>query len=265
MTDVPTLPFVQEPAAPETFNVLLYGPPKSGKSTAAATAPGPLLWLNLEGGNALGFARRIAAERGSAIHEVRPERAAMLRPVLDEIYRHVASGQKPHVQTVVVDTVGKLRDHLARNIGGEHPKIQHWGEVAKIIEGFVAALRDLPVNVVFIAHESVKDSDDGDRIVEPLIGGATTAKVCGEVDVIAYCGRVEEENGARYVGVLAEHKGRRAGDRSGGLGSSRELDLSEWLGVYREALTPDTSDVPFAEDFTDEDDDEPPVQPELAA
>lgn len=230
------LTFVAAPAAPETFNVLLYGPPKAGKTTAAATAPGPIMWVNLEGPGALGHARRVAAQRGTVIHEVRPERTDKLRPVLDSVYQHVVSGAEPQVCTVVVDTLGKARDQLARNIGGDHPQIQHWGEVAKILEGFVVALRDRPVNLILIAHEAIKDSDAGDRIVEPLIGGATTAKVCGEVDVIAYCGRVEDDDGVRYMGVLTERKGRRAGDRSGALGGARELDLSEWLEVYSAAL-----------------------------
>jgi hypothetical protein len=61
MSDVSTsLTFVDPPAAPETFNVLLYGPPKSGKSTAAATAPGPILWVSAEGPGALAYARKIA-------------------------------------------------------------------------------------------------------------------------------------------------------------------------------------------------------------
>jgi hypothetical protein len=236
------LSIVQPAQVPDTFNVLLYGPPKAGKSTAAATAPGPTLWLNLEGPGALGYARKVAAERGHEIHEVRPDRQDRLRDTLAAIAQHVSSGDHPVVKTVVIDTIGKVRDHLARNIGGDQPKIQHWGEVAKIIEGFVQTMRDRPVNLVLLAHEAIKDSDDGDRIVEPMIGGATTAKVCGEVDVIAYCGRVDDEQGVRYVGVLAERKGRRAGDRSGGLGTSRELDLTEWLGTYREALRPVAAD-----------------------
>jgi hypothetical protein len=233
------LTFAAVPAAPETFNVLLYGPPKAGKTTAAATAPGPIMWLNLEGPGALGYARRVAAHRNVDIHEVRPAREANLHAVLSDVVRHITSGEQPQVQTLVVDTMGKMRDHLARNIGGAHPQIQHWGEVAKIIEGFVVALRDWPINVVLLAHEAIKDSDAGDRIVEPLIGGATTAKVCGEVDVIAYCGRVEDDQGVRYMGVLAEHNGRRAGDRSGGLGKSRPLDLAEWLSTYSAALSAD--------------------------
>jgi hypothetical protein len=231
-----SLTFVDAPTAPDTFNVLLYGPPKAGKTTAAATAPGDLLWLNLEGPGALGYARKIAAGRGSQIHEIRPDRNDKLRDTLAGIVKHVTSNSEPHVRTVVVDTLGKVREHLARNIGGDHPQIQHWGDVDKIIMGFVTTLRDRDINLVLLAHESINDSDDGDRIVEPLIGGKTTVKVCGEVDVIAYCGRVEDDDGVRYMGQLVERKGRRAGDRSGGLGKSRELDLTEWLSVFREAL-----------------------------
>lgn len=251
------LSFVAAPEVPDTFNVLLYGAPKAGKTTAAATAPGDLLWLNLEGPGALGYARKVASERGSEIHEIRPDRNDRLRDTLASIVQHVSSGAQPVVRTVVVDTLGKVRDHLARNIGGDQPKIQHWGEVAKIIEGFVQTMRDRPVNLVLLAHEAIKDSDDGDRIVEPMIGGATTAKVCGEVDVIAYCGRVEDDEGVRYMGVLAERKGRRAGDRSGGLGTARELDLTEWLGAFREALRPTPQDDTEATLFGDA----PPKQP----
>jgi hypothetical protein len=241
MKTLAPLAFAPATRVPDTFNVLLYGPPKSGKSTAAATAPGPIMWLNLEGGGALSYARKIAAERGHDIHEVRVEHTDILEPVLRSLVAHVRSGTQPQVQTVVVDTLGKVRDHLARNIGGDHPQIQHWGDVAKIIEGFVKALRDLPVNVVFLAHEEIKEGENGEgRIVEPLIGGKSTVKVCGEVDVIAYTARVpgEGDQPARYMGQLVEGKGRRAGDRSGGLGVARQLDLTEWLFSFREALAP---------------------------
>ncbi|WP_026912316.1 AAA family ATPase [Patulibacter minatonensis] len=231
------LNFVDAPNAPDTFNVLLYGPPKSGKTAAAATAPGPILWVNLEGGGALGYARKVAASRGSDIHEVRVEKDDQIKPILDQVYLHVRDGMAPKVKTVVIDTIGKVRDQLGRNIGrGKQPSIQQWGDIAKIVEGFVVGMRDLPVNVVFLAHQKVSDSDTGDRIVEPMIGGASTAKVCGEADVIAYCGRHETDDGPQYMGVLVEHNGRIGGDRSGGLGTSRQLDLSEWLDTYRKAL-----------------------------
>ena len=56
---------------PSTVNVLLYGPAGAGKSTAAASAPGPVMFINLEGPNALHYARKSAREAGTEVLEVR--------------------------------------------------------------------------------------------------------------------------------------------------------------------------------------------------
>lgn len=254
MSDVSTsLTFVDPPAAPETFNVLLYGPPKSGKSTAAATAPGPILWVSAEGPGALAYARKVAAGRGTDILEVRITRGTDARQVLRDVIQHVRDGFDPQVQTVVVDTLAKVREALIRQIvvPGAKNSIQQFGEVARILREFVQSMRDLPINFVLIAHQDIADAD-GERIVRPLVGGALTEEIPGEVDVIAYTHSFKDEESGerRYVGQLVEAKGRIAGDRSGGLEPVMDLDLSVWLGSYREALTPpqDTSELPWDED-----------------
>lgn len=266
MSDITTpLLFTAPPAVPDTFNVLLFGKPKSGKSTAAATAPGPILWLNAEGPGALGYARKVAAQRGTEIHEVMIGTKAITpdpSAVLQQVYRHVRDGLEPRVQTVVVDTLAKVRDALIAQIvvKGSKNSLPQYGEVADKLGGFINALRDLPVNLILLAHVDVKDGEDG-RIVDPLIGGALTEKVPGEVDVVSYTLAVPDEDGVhRYYGQVVEGRGRTCGDRSGGLaadGSLRLLDLTEWLAVYRKALTPDNSDLPFDVD--------PAADPEVEA
>jgi hypothetical protein len=248
-SDVPTgLMFVEAPAAPTTANFLLYGPPKSGKSTAAATAPGPILWVSAEGPGALGYARKVARQRGIEIHEVRVTRGADTRVVLRDVIQHVRSGAEPQIQTVVVDTIAKVRERLIAEIvvPGAKNSIQQFGEVARVLREFVEIMRDEPVNLVLIAHQDVADAE-GDRIVQPLIGGALTQVIPGEVDVIAYTHSFKDEESGerRYVGQLVEAKGRIAGDRSGGLGTVRDLNLSDWLTDYTAALTPDESDLPW--------------------
>jgi AAA domain len=248
-TDVPALTFVQAPDGPTTFNVLLYGAAKSGKSTAAATAPGPIMWVSAEGAGALGYARKMARSRGTTIHEVSVKRGVDTRALLRMVIEHVRSGASPVVRTVVVDTLAKVRAALIREIvvAGAKNSIQQFGEVATILKEFVEIMRDEPVNLVLIAHQDVADAD-GDRIVRPLIGGALTEFIPGEVDVIAYTHAYkDEESGERqYVGQLVEGRGRIAGDRSGGLGTVRPLDLTEWLNTYRAALAPDDSDLPWS-------------------
>jgi len=253
MTDLPApLMFASVPPVPTTFNVLAFGPPGSGKSTFAATAPGPVLWVNAEGGGALSYARKTATQRGTTIHEVRLDPLIPVRSTLLQVVKHLRSGTEPVARTVVVDTLGKTRDMLVDQIveKGTRNSLPQYGQVADILGKFVGVLRDLDVNVVLIAHEDVADGDQGDRIVRPLIGGQLTEKIPGEVDVVTYCGVVRDDSAGtvRYVGQLVEGRGRRAKDRSGGLGTSRDLDLSEWLIAYRAALTPDTSDLPFTDE-----------------
>lgn len=253
MTDTPTpLMFASVPDTPNTVNVLCYGPPGAGKSTFAATGPGPLLWINAEGGGALSYARKTASQRGTTIHEVRLDPLIPVRSTLLQVVKHLRAGTEPVVRTVVVDTLGKTRDMLVDQIveKGTRNSLPQYGQVADILGKFVGVLRDLDVNVVLIAHEDVADGDQGDRIVRPLIGGQLTEKIPGEVDIVTYCGVVRDDSAGtvRYVGQLVEGRGRRAKDRSGGLGVSRDLDLTEWLVAYRLALTPDTSDLPFTDD-----------------
>src|SRR4051812_15374995 len=109
MTDVPVLSFVEAPPAPTTINVLLYGPGGCGKSVAAATAPGPVMWVNCQGRNALAFPRRIARERNTTIFEVEfnretPDPVGQFRSVLS----HISNGVEPVPRTLVIDTLGDL-------------------------------------------------------------------------------------------------------------------------------------------------------------
>lgn len=255
--DMPVLQFVEEPPAPEQFNVLLYGPAGSGKSTAAATSPSPILWVNAEGPNALAYARKTAAERAGRILEVRLDHQATpdVRQTLREVIRYARDGRDPQIATVVVDTLAKVREALIQQlvVPGAKNSLQQYGDVAKALGGFVRTLRDLPVNVILIAHEDVADVD-GDRIIRPLIGGALTETIPGEVDVMAYCAVHREENKVSYLGQLIEGRGRRAKDRSGGLGVVRSLDMSEWLGTYREALG--VTPVPWEDGFEELPDDD---------
>src|SRR5690349_146946 len=142
------LEFVDAPPAPTTFNVLAFGPPGSGKSTAAATlAPlGPILWLNAEGPGALSYARKVAGK--DAILEVRiDDTTENPVDVVREFTKHVLRMEEPRPATVVVDTVAKLRDALIRQLvqPGARNSMQQFGEVAKVLSGMVRVLRDAPV------------------------------------------------------------------------------------------------------------------------
>jgi hypothetical protein len=141
------LDFVSPSANPPTLNILLYGPPKVGKTTGACSAPGPVLYLNAGGPNAVRFARRKYGD--DQIHEVEVKNGS----TLNEVLLHLRSGKAPE-KTVVLDTVGEsFTAVLEGYTGGAKPTLPQYGDTTTAIERFCRELRDLPVNVVLCAHE----------------------------------------------------------------------------------------------------------------
>jgi hypothetical protein len=221
-----SLTFVEPTTGSPTMNSLLYGPPGTGKTTGACSAPGPILVVNAEGPSALHYARQVNAT--TEIHEVAFEG----RETLDEVYLHMRDGSAPE-KTVVIDSLGEVYRSLLERMGGDRPTLQQYGDANLIVERCVRALRDLPVHVVLVAHEQL-DDQEGEIVRRPSTGGKKLPEiVMAMMDVVAYTGVIPETEDAprRYVGQLVEANGRRAKDRSGLLGKSRDLNLSEWASA----------------------------------
>ncbi len=251
MSDIPTLAFINTDEQRDTFNCMLFGPMGTGKSVGAATSPGPILWINAEGEGAIQYPKKVAKDRGTDILEVRlPARGGDYKGTLSEVMGYYRNPTGPEPKTVVIDTIGALRGLLAKQIvvGPGNKSRDQWGEVADILRDFVLFFRDKPVNLVILAHEDIQD-EDGERIVEPKIGGALQTDIPKELDVVAYTGVIRDQDSGdlSYHGQFVGHHGRRCKDRSGGgLGEHRPIDVSEWLETFRAALAPDDSDLPFS-------------------
>jgi hypothetical protein len=224
------LEFVQ-PSKETHVNVLLYGPPKSGKTVGAASAPGPILYLNADRPNATRFAHRL---HGDQIKEAMPQGFQSLVDVVTEITNNADA-----YGTVVVDPIGELYRVILEDLSGRavRPKINEYGDTGVHLERFCRALCELPVNVVFVLHETAqKDEDSGGFERLPYTGTsnpALSAKLMAMVDVIGYTGVVqaEGEEAPKYVAQLFSGHGRRGGDRFGALGKAREVNITEWLDL----------------------------------
>lgn len=228
-----TLTFV-EPTARTRFSALLYGPEGSWKSTGATSAPGPILYLNTDRKDGIAYGRRLFGDKD--IRESRPESLSDLHETIFYIREH------PEVQTVVVDTIGRLfdlvlRSHAKNDKRATTPEI---GEVMTDLERFVELLLEEDVNVVLLAHDmSVEASGaeaDGTLMRElmPMCGTSKPffpRKLMRLVSIVGYCGVVGDGEQRRGVAQLVEMGGRRAKDGTGALAGEegvRVVDLTEW-------------------------------------
>lgn len=231
-----TLSFVK-PKDATHVNTLLYGGPGTGKSVAAGSAPGTVLYVNADTANAT--AQVHARNPGGRIQEVAFEGMSTLVDVA-----HALTEKKTY-DTVVVDTVGDLYRRLIDEASGGavRPSLQNYGDTGTHIERFCRHLCEAPVHVVIVCHEHpVKDESTG--VIERLPWTGTTnpalgAKLMGMVDVVGYTGIVETKTqGRQYMAQLVSAAGRRGKDRFDVLGSARTMDLAEWFAVIAASMKP---------------------------
>jgi hypothetical protein len=223
-----TIQFVEPSTEAQPLKALLYGPPGSGKTVAACSAPGPILYVNCEGPDALTFSRKMYGD--DKIREV----AFTGKQTLTDLYIY-ARDQENGVATFVIDSIGEMYRMLLEEIGGERATLQNFGDVNTLIERFCRSLRDLPAHTVLVAHEEIADVE-GEIVRRPVTGGKKLPEILmAMMSVVAYCGVVPEKDAdpRRYVGQLVQANGRRAKDRSDTLGKTRDLDLTEWIHTMR--------------------------------
>lgn len=220
------LTFRPPPSVDDAFypNILLYGPPKTGKTAAACSAPGLVTLLNADLPNATDYAR---LKYGSRIQEVNFEGFESLR--------QIALGVND-MEVVVVDPVGELHRRVIEEMSSRavRPSLNQYGDTSTHVERFCRHLCEAPVTAVFVCHEHpVKDESTGQMERLPWTGTTNPSlgqKLMGMVDIIGYTGTLEVEGeGTKYIAQLVHDKGRRGGDRYDVLGSWRELDLAEWI------------------------------------
>lgn len=151
----------------EFLRCLIYGRPGAGKTSCAATAPGPVLFLDSDDGL-------------SAIRRIRPETAREIGFNPEELY---AESFVTHLQlmtllnrvkqglqaqpgcwgTIALDSISRYQDNClselkrTRDPNKKVDTRKEYGTLAEWGKEMVDFLCKLPVNVVFIAHETEKE------------------------------------------------------------------------------------------------------------
>lgn len=209
-----------------TIRTLLYSSAGNGKTTAALTAPGPILLINADRPNASRAARKRNPD--AKVTEVQFEGRETLDKTLLAIKKDAPWA------TVILDTLGEAYRTMLDYVAGSSlkPTLAQYGDVQTIIDRWVRQMRDLPVNLVIVCHEEILESEDAPTIIRPLTGGRKTPEVImGQMDVVAYVKVVADDEGSRCMAQLTEQRGRRAKDGTGELGAIREANLSEWIAA----------------------------------
>jgi hypothetical protein len=229
------------PPTGEKRSVLLYGPPKTGKTTGATSAPGPVLLLNADLPNASWFAH----QQNDGLIEIAYEG---FRETLVAVGKGIADqdltfgGLTPPVATIVVDPINEMYRRLLEELSNRavSPSLPTYQAVNVHLERWCRALCEAPApNVVFVCHD-LPVKDESTEEVERLPATGTNNPALGRrlmsmVDVIGFTAVLEQEGeGYKYVAQLVNAKGRRGGDRFDSLGPFREMNLQEW---FAEPLT----------------------------
>ena len=189
-------------------NVLLIGPPKSGKTTDACSAPGLVGLLNCDQPNATELAHE---KYGDRIKEIGIGKES-IKAITSEIMRSCYPKEgKPIIDTWVCDPIGDLHRRLLKELGrgAVRPSRDAYGDAGAMVEDFCRFMCEAPCNFVMVSHHyPVKDEVTGAFQIAPWTGTSNPAvgqKVLGMVDVIGYTHLIkrsqEELETARKAGI----------------------------------------------------------------
>lgn len=194
---------------PDTAKVLLYGPPKIGKTTLAATVDPEHTLL-------------LATEAGYGALE------AFVQPITSwNQFRQVGPAlleNEHQFKTLVIDTVDELykfcTEQVMLDLGVKHPADleygRGWGAVSDEFRLRVGALCALGLGVWFISHskeEEVKARVGSITVTSPTLTGGGRKFLLGFVDFILLARSEVHEDGERRVLRTAATENFEAGGR----------------------------------------------------
>jgi hypothetical protein len=248
----------------KTLTILLYGDPKTGKTTFAMTSPGPRLVLDIENGTR--FVPGLDITVWDPKSEEPPADDGTWDTCLVHVhdydtvlraYQWVVSGKTPF-RSVIVDSVSELQAKIIENIAGRSQvKMQDWGNVLRHMTGLLRDMRDMvalrtnKVNCLVLVAMSRESATDGKKgiylqgqsaVVAPFI-----VDICGYLALETY--KYEDPTMGRYSVrrlYIAERSdavvGERVGGRLGSIVEQADLDISKMIDRVYDAPVPNTED-----------------------
>lgn len=227
------------------LNLVIYGGPKVGKTTLAATVPAPRLFLDAEGGGRFTPGRKTTwnpqAEAPpvpdgtwdtciATVHDYKTVELA---------HQWLRSGQH-HFRSVILDSISEIQQRGVDSIAGKNAmQMQDWGTLLRNVSELIRSFRDLttiPVKpldaVVFVAM--MREANGEHR---PYMQGQISTTLPYYVDGCFYLGYAQLDDGTMvrrlYTQPIFGHS--TVGERLGGcLGPYQDdANLSDALKIVR--------------------------------
>lgn len=176
------------------ISVLVHGMSGAGKTTFGATAPKPLLLLDVE------MAARFVKGRKrkwNPLHEAPPVNDGTWDICVVSVnefqkaqkaYEYLKSGQHPF-RSVMVDSISELQSKAVEMIKNRNQlQTQDWGKLLSVMAFFCRDLRDLTGDDDSIIEAVIITamSKDYDGIVKPYLQGQIAAQIPYWLDITGY-------------------------------------------------------------------------------
>lgn len=231
-----------------TQRVLLYGPPKTGKTeiAGALSAEFDLLWFDLEAGKDTLFKLPRAQQERINIISIPDTRGwpiaaeTMLKVIkglscniceehgkvnclgcmkMSKPIETVCLTTLPTGTIVVIDSGTQLSNSFIAHITKEQDEMykmqtDDWGNLAKFIDMFLSYLQQLKCHVILITHETTAELEDGKERVVPVMGSRNSSRnVAKYFDHVVYA---QVKNGKHSFGSSTLYQNNiTTGSRSG--------------------------------------------------
>ena len=216
--------------------VLLYGKPKSGKTTAACAFPNSLLVAFERGYNAIGGVRAVDVQKWSDFKLVLRQ---LEKPEAQKMY-----------ETIIIDTISIAWDYCEQHVCAQNGvqkinEIPWGGGYSACKKEFESALRKITMlgyGIVLIAHSATRTEKTADgseiEIISPEMPKRASEICNGLVDIIGYIGGEydEDKNFTRYL-YTRETPTLFAGSRFKYLAPKIKFGYQELVDAIAEAIT----------------------------
>lgn len=227
------MPKVQD-IKPDKVKLLLIGESGTGKTHFSETFPGPIYWFDMDLG--LLTLRHSTKEIDYDSYVDNNSAQPMAARAADAKLKELAKSC-PY-STVVIDSITTLSDiamnEVLKNNGrpDQTPQQQDWLQQMNWISNFIVRAKNLPCNVVFIAHENmIKDETTGAIKILPLVTGKMAGRIQLLFDEVYYTQAVNSGGSVKYKLLV----------RANGVRSAKtRLDCDGKLDSYE---TPDYEEI----------------------